>query len=99
MACVPASGHFLFILQGTGGQIDLAANDRFDPCGQRVLIKLNCRIEIAMIRDRYCRHAQLCGARNKGLGPHRRIQSGILGVNMEMNEGRRGHICCWAMPV
>ena len=75
------------MVQRCRGQVDLTAEDGFDSGGHRVLVKLHRSVEVAMVRDRHRRHAKFRGTGNQCLGPHRGIQCGILGVNMEMDKG------------
>ncbi len=79
------------ILDRTGRHVGLAADDRLDARLRRRLIKFDRAVQIAVIGDRDRRHPEFRRLFHQLLHPHRAIEEGVFGVQMEVNEGIGGH--------
>ena len=79
------------VLDRTRRHIRFHTNDRLDPGLGRRLVKFNRAMQIAMIGNCDRRHPHFGRLFHQLLHPHRAIEKRILGMEMEVNEGIRGH--------
>ena len=84
-------GVALLLLQAVVGDVDLAADDRLDPLLLRLAVQLDRAGERAVVGERDRRHLQLRGPRGERGDPARPVEDRVLGVDVEMDEGRLGH--------
>ena len=71
--------------------VRLATDDRFDPGFLGFLVKVDRAVEIAVVRNRDGRHAQRLRFFHQLFHPHRPIEEGVFGVEMEVDEGIGRH--------
>ena len=67
-------------------QVDLAADDRVDPCLQGFLLELHRAVEVAVVGQCYRRHPEVGHAPDQILDPDRPVEERILAVQVEMDE-------------
>ena len=84
-----ATGDFLLVVHGEGGQVGLAANDGIDLFGLGLLVEFNGAIEVAVIGHGHGGHAQFGNAVHQLPNPHGAIQERVFGVEVEVDEGVR----------
>ena len=73
------------------GDVDLAAEERLDAVLGRLLRELDRAGERAVVGERDRRHLELRRPRGEGRNPARPVQNRVLGVDVEVDEGRLGH--------
>jgi len=73
------------------GDVDLAADDRLDALLRRVLVELHRAGERAVVRERDRRHLELGCARRERRNPAGAVEDRVLGVDVQVDEGRLGH--------
>ena len=71
---------------GTGGDIDLAADDRLDPGGPALHVELHGAEHVAVVGDRHRRHPVLSGLGDQIVEADGAVEKGILGMEMKMDE-------------
>ena len=79
------------VLHLTRGHVSLASDDRFQPSFRRFLVKFDRAMEIAVVGNRDRRHPKFLRLFHQLLHPHRAIEEGVFGVEMEVNEGIGRH--------
>ena len=92
---LPADGDGVGLLVGQGdtgrGEVGLAADDGFDPRLLRLLIKLDRPEDVAVIGHRHRRHLAALDLLHQIRDAHRPVEEGILGVQVEVDEGIGRH--------
>ena len=88
---IPAAVGGLFFLHGSGSNVDLAPDDRFDLRFLRGLIELHGSEEVPVVGQGDRRHSEIGGFAHELFHPDRPVQQRVLAVHMEMNEGNLGH--------
>ena len=73
------------------GDVDLTADERLDTLLPRLPVKLDGACERAVVGERDRRHLQLGGPLGELRDPARPVQDRVLGVDVEMDEGRSRH--------
>src|ERR1700731_59487 len=81
-----AIGPAFLLVSGTGGDVDLLADDRVDAGGFRLQVEIDRAIEHAVISERDRRHPGLDRQADHLGDPARPIEEAELRVRMEMNE-------------
>ena len=76
------SGATLLGKTGAGCKVDFAADDRLEPGGAALEIKLDRSEHVAVIGDRNCRHPASDGLGNQVVETDRPVQQGILGMEV-----------------
>ena len=75
-----------------GCDIELTAEKRLNPSFFRLFIKLHRPVEYPVIGHGHRRHAAVRDLAHQLGNPNRTIEHGVLGVQVEMDERRRGHV-------
>ena len=75
-----------FLEAGAGGDVDLAADDRLDAGGHRLLVELDGAEHVAVVGDRQGRHAAFLGALDQVADLDGAVEEAVLAVQMEMDE-------------
>ena len=73
------------------GDVDLAAEDGLDAFVPRRLVEVDRAGERAVIGERDGRHLELGGALREVRDPAGPVEDRVLGVDVEVDEGRFGH--------
>src|ERR1700730_11309892 len=81
-----AVGPAFLLVAGTGGDVDLLADDRVDSSGLRLQVEIDRAIEHAMVGERDRRDPGLDREADHLGDPARPIEEAELRVRMEMNE-------------
>ena len=75
------------LLHRSRREINLAADDALHARLLRGHVEVDRAIQIAVIRDRHCRHAQRLRTLHQVRYPRRDIEQRVLGVQVEVDEG------------
>ena len=86
VGCGLAVEDFLFLLEATRGEVDLAAEDGFHPRFFAGLIEVDGSVEVAVVGHCHSGHAELSRARRELLGAYHSIEEGVGGVKVEVDE-------------
>ena len=73
------------------GDVDLAADDRLDAVLLRLAVELDGAGQAAVVGEADGRHLELCGARGERRDAAGAVQDRVLGVDVQMDEGRLRH--------
>ncbi len=73
------------------GDVDLAADQRLDPCPLRILEELDGARHRAVVGEADGRHLELGGAGDEIGDPAGPVENRVLGVDVQVNEGRLRH--------
>jgi hypothetical protein len=73
------------------GDVDLAADQRLDALLRRLPIELDRPRQRAVVGERNRRHLELRGPRREPWNPARAVEDRVLGVDVEVDEGRLRH--------
>ena len=73
------------------GDVDLAADDRLDPFVPGRLVEVDRAGERAVVGERDGRHLELGSPLREVRDPARAVEDRVLGVDVEVDEGRFGH--------
>src|ERR1700686_4845444 len=76
---------------GTGGKVNLAADDRPEPGGAALEVELQGAEHVAMVGNRQRRHPVLFGFSDQIVKTDRPVKKRVLGMEMKMVKLRRLH--------
>ncbi|MDF9803148.1 hypothetical protein M2436_001695 [Streptomyces sp. HB372] len=83
--------HLALVFARLRGDIRLDADDRRDARLRRRVEEVVGAVEVAVVGHRDVRHAHLVAGLEHVLEPRRTVQQRVLGVNVQVREGRLGH--------
>ena len=70
-----------------GGRVGLHPDDRLDPRGLGHLVELVGAEDVAVVGHRDRRHPEVGGPLGQGVEPGRAVEHGVLGVDVQVDEG------------
>ena len=68
------------------GQVEFTANQRLDPFGLRLIVELDCAVQIAVIGERHRTHPEFGRALDQAVNSAAAVEQTVVRVNMKVDE-------------